>query len=307
MLSSEIRYFLAVANAGSLSAASEQLFVAVSAISRQIQRLEAQVGMPLFDRHARGMVLNEAGEIFAHQVRKSQMDMEYALAEIKGLTAVRRSVIRIACTDGLAFSLLPTLLAEFRQQNPAVQIIVKVSNPQGVAERIRTGECDLALQFSLNPERGVEVAGAWQAPVLLLMHQHHPLAQGEFSLEALSRYPLALPEQFTTVRQLFDLSCQMRGCTLEPVFTCENFSTLFHFLLHTPEAVTICSAFTVAQETRDYALIMRPMGIEQLSHRTLQLQTLSGRKQSAALTLLLAFLQQRLSATENELRQRWLA
>ncbi|VEA68661.1 Cyn operon transcriptional activator [Serratia rubidaea] len=61
MISSEMRFFLAVASCGSLSAASEQLFVAVSAISRKIQRLEAQVGAPLFERHARGMVLTEAG------------------------------------------------------------------------------------------------------------------------------------------------------------------------------------------------------------------------------------------------------
>ena len=158
MLSSEIRYFLAVVNQGSLSAASEQLFVAVSAISRQIQRLEAQVGVPLFERHARGMVLNEAGEIFAHHVRKSQLDMEYALAEIKGLKAVRRTQIRIACTDGMAFSLLPGLLAEFRLANPSVLFAMKVTHSQGVAEAVRAGECDVALQFSLHPERVVNMA-----------------------------------------------------------------------------------------------------------------------------------------------------
>lgn len=175
MLSSEIRYFLAVVQCGSLSAASEQLFVAVSAISRQIQRLETQVGVPLFERHARGMVLNEAGEIFAHHVRKSQLDMEYALAEIKGLKAIRRSLIRIACTDGMAFSLLPGLLAEFRQANPGVLFALNVTHSQGVAACVRAGECDVALQFSLQPERSVEVLGSWPAPVLLAMHLSHPL------------------------------------------------------------------------------------------------------------------------------------
>ena len=184
MLSSEIRYFLAVVNCGSLSAASEQLFVAVSAISRQIQRLEAQVGVPLFERHARGMVLNEAGEIFAHHVRKSQLDMEYALAEIKGLKAVRRTRIRIACTDGMAFSLLPGLLSDFRQANPGVLFALNVTHSQGVAEAVRAGECDVALQFSLHPERSVEVLGSWPAPVLLAMHQSHPLASRQVTLAA---------------------------------------------------------------------------------------------------------------------------
>lgn len=57
MLSSELRYFLAVATTGSLRAASQQLFVAVSAISRQVQRLEERMGVSLFERHARGMIL----------------------------------------------------------------------------------------------------------------------------------------------------------------------------------------------------------------------------------------------------------
>ncbi|MBD9658843.1 MULTISPECIES: LysR family transcriptional regulator [Pantoea] len=306
MLSSEIRYFLAVANTGSLSAASEQLFVAVSAISRQIQRLENQVGVPLFARHARGMVLNEAGEIFAHHVRKNLLDMEYALAEIKGLKAVRRTLIRVACTDGLAFTLLPRLIADFRNDNPGVLFDVKVASTQGVAEALRNGECDVALQFSLHAERGVEVMGSWPAPVLIVMHQTHPLANApQVTLADLSHYPLALPQQNTTVRQLFELASHMNGSLVEPVMTCDTFSMLFQFLLRTPQAVTICSAFTVLQEAETHGLILRSVGIDQLSQRTLQLQTQSGRPRSAALNVFLTFLLQQLDALEEPLRQRW--
>ncbi|MBB3303573.1 MULTISPECIES: LysR family transcriptional regulator [unclassified Enterobacter] len=306
MLSSEIRYFLAVANTGSLSAASEQLYVAVSAISRQIQRLENQVGVPLFARHARGMVLNEAGEIFAHHVRKNLLDMEYALAEIKGLKAVRRTLIRVACTDGLAFTLLPRLIADFRNDNPGVLFDVKVASTQGVAEALRNGECDVALQFSLHAERGVEVMGSWPAPVLIVMHQTHPLATApQVTLADLSHYPLALPQQNTTVRQLFELASHMNGSLVEPVMTCDTFSMLFQFLLRTPQAVTICSAFTVLQEAETHGLILRSVGIDQLSQRTLQLQTQSGRPRSAALNVFLSFLLQQLDALEEPLRQRW--
>ncbi|ERH66902.1 MULTISPECIES: LysR family transcriptional regulator [Pantoea] len=297
MLSTEMRYFLAVADCGSLSAASAQLFVAVSAISRQIQRLEQQLGVTLFARHARGMVLTEAGEIFAHHVRKNLLDMEYALAEIKGLKAVRRTLIRVACTDGLAFTLLPRLIAAFRRDHPGVLFDVRVASAQGVAELLRSGECDVALQFSLHAERAVEVVGSWPAPVLLVMHDSHPLAGvPQVALADLSHYPLALPQQNTTVRQLFELASHMSGHLIEPVLTCDNFSTLFHFLLRTPLAVTICSSFTLAEEAQQQGLVMRAVNIDQLSQRTLQLQTQSGRPRSAALTLFLTFLQQQLSA-----------
>jgi len=302
MISNEIRYFLAVANAGSLSAASEQLFIAVSAISRQIQRLEAQVGVPLFDRHARGMVLNEAGEIFAHHVRKNMLDMEYALAEIKGLKAVRRTLIRLVCTDGLAFTLLPRMIAAFRENNPGILFEIKVASPQGVSELIRNGDCDLALQFSLHAEHGVEILGSWPAPVLLVMHQGHPLASApQVTLSDISHYPLALPQQNTTVRQLFELASHMSGNLIEPVVTCDNFSTLFQFLLHTPLAVTICSAFSVIQEAEAHGLVLRSVGIDQLSQRNLQLQVPSGRPRSAALEVFLAFARQQLNALDESL------
>ena len=65
-----LRYFLAVAQSGSLTEASARLHVAASALSRQIAGLEAQLGSPLFERHPRGMVLTAAGEILAAQGRK---------------------------------------------------------------------------------------------------------------------------------------------------------------------------------------------------------------------------------------------
>jgi DNA-binding transcriptional LysR family regulator len=89
-----------VATTGSLSTASEQLYVAGSAISRQIHKLETRLGVTLFERHSRGMVLTDAGQILANHVRKNMRDMEFAMAEIQGLKAVRKALVRIACTEG---------------------------------------------------------------------------------------------------------------------------------------------------------------------------------------------------------------
>jgi len=289
MLSPEVRYFLAVATTGSLSAASQQLFVAVSAISRQIQRLEAEVGVPLFERHPRGMILNDAGRIFESHVRRSMLAMEQARAEIKGLKAVRRTALRIACPDGLAFSLLPGLCSRFRQLNPAVSFTLTVGSVEEVADILRQGECDVAFQFSLHPERGVEVLGSWPAPVLMVMRKTHPLAEKPIRLQDLSAWPMALPDRATRVRQLFDLSCQMSGTLIEPVLTCNNFSTLYAFLQQNPLAITLCSRFTVLLQPGEKDLALRSLGIDQLTQRTLQIQTVTGRQRSAALNLFLAF------------------
>jgi len=83
---------------------------------------------------------------------------------------------------------------------------------------------------------------------------------------------------------------------IEPVLTCDYFATLYQFLLNTPEAITISSAFTLINATQTQHLVLREMGVDQLSQRTLQLQRVSGRQRNAALSPFLAFLQQRISA-----------
>lgn len=294
MLSSEIRYFLAVADSGSLSAASQQLFVATSAISRQIQRLEQDVGVPLFERHARGMVLTDAGRMFEHRIRQSQREMDSTLSEIKGLTAIRRTAIRIGCTDGLVWHVLPALCSQFRQQYPSVSFHLQVGSPRQLSESLNRGECDLVLQFCLHTERSVQVAGSWPAPVLVVMQASHPLAGENFRLQDLSSYPVALPDQSTTLRQLFDLSCQMSGVFIEPTLTCNNFGSLYHFLTLNPLAVTLCSRFTLLYNPAENPLVVRSLSINTLAQRTLQIHLLPGRQQSEALRLFVGFISEQL-------------
>ncbi|SFT47108.1 DNA-binding transcriptional regulator, LysR family [Kosakonia arachidis] len=304
MLTNELRYFFAVATSGSLSTASEQLFVAGSAISRQIQKLEARLGVTLFERHARGMVLTDAGQILANHVRKSMRDMEFALAEIQGLKAVRKALVRIACTDGMAFDLLPGLLARFRQQHPGVNFDLQVGTALQVAQWIRHNECDVAFQFSLAPERDVEIIAAWPAPVLLLLDAGHPLTQQpSVTLDLLHHYPLVLPEAGTTIRQLFDLSCRMAGTFLEPTFSSNNFSALYEFTRHTAQAITVCSHFSVLWRARLDAMTLKAINNTSLSQRTLQIQAPGSRHRPAAVETFLQMATQMLAGEHSK----WMA
>ncbi|MGM3193435.1 LysR family transcriptional regulator [Dickeya dadantii subsp. dieffenbachiae] len=303
MHNSEIRYFMAVVNAGSISAASQQLFVAVSAISRQIQRLETRLGMPLFERSTRGMVLNDAGHILANHVRRSMADMELAMAEIEGMKSARQTTLRVVCTDGLAFNLLPALLARFREQHPRVNFYLTVGSARQVPELLRNGECDVALKFSLAPEHGVAVLASFPAPALVFMVQDHPLANRDFQLADLNAWPVVLPDQSATIRQLFDLSCRMNNVFIEPVFTCNHFSALYEYVRTTPGAVSVCSHFSILCSARRDGLTMKAVNLDQLSQRTLQLQTEMGKPRTAILESFFAFLKQALQQYDQQCRQ----
>ncbi len=107
------------------------------------------------------------------------------------------------------------------------------------------------------------------------------------------------------MRQLFDLSCRMNGTFVEPTLTCNNFSTLYSFLLNTPQAITICSQFTVMYQAEEQGLVLKSLGSEQLSQRSLQVQTAIGRPPSAALALFLAFAQSELKRQDARIRARY--
>ncbi|KAA9001948.1 LysR family transcriptional regulator [Affinibrenneria salicis] len=281
MHSIEIRYFLTVATTGSLSAASQQLFVAVSAISRQIHRLESRIGVPLFERRARGMALTDAGRILESHIRKSLLDMEQAMAEIQGLEANRPTCIRVGATEGLAFDLLPVLFARFRARHPAVSFLLKTGSSLQISHLVRNGEVDVGLRFVLTPEQGVDVAFALPAPMLLLMAADHPLARRGITLNDLHDYPLALAEPSTTLRQLFDLTCRINGVFLEPALCCNNLSALYSYTLNTPLAIAACSLYSVLYKCRQDAVCLRELNARQLERRALQIHTMSGRQMTA--------------------------
>jgi len=96
-----LRAFASVAEHGSLTRSAASIGVAPSALSRQIAGLEAQLGAPLFERHPRGMVLTEAGEILARHARRAQLDAEHALGEIGALRGLRKLLNEARGEDGL--------------------------------------------------------------------------------------------------------------------------------------------------------------------------------------------------------------
>src|SRR5690606_34892815 len=130
-----LRYFVEVAEAGSLSGASKQLHVAVSAISRQIAGLEQEVGASLFERAPRGMVLSEAGRLLLAHARRTQLESEEVLRQISGLQDAPHDEIRVGASEGPAQGFLPVAMVDFRQQYPRTRFTLDVLTPPEAMQR----------------------------------------------------------------------------------------------------------------------------------------------------------------------------
>ncbi|WP_456695389.1 LysR family transcriptional regulator [Aeromicrobium sp. P5_D10] len=275
-MSDSLRYFLEVARTGSITEASERLHIAGSAISRQIARLEHGAGVRLFDRHPRGMVLTEAGQVLADHARRSLLDEDDVLRQLHIIDQSDRSVIRLACSEGFAQHLLPEEMARFRQRHPGVRFHLDVVDPAVATQLVVDGSRDIAVTFSMAPESGVRVEHSHQEPIVALMAEGHPLSTRDgVSLADLGEHPLALMAEGTTIRTLFDVCCSVEGLTFDPVLV-SNSSTALNGFTQLAGSVTLTgqlSARRLAQE----GLVAVPLTNPELLQRSFQIQTMAKR------------------------------
>ena len=279
LLSLPLRYFLEVARTGSVNQAAQRLHVAASAVSRQLGKLEDSLGVTLFERQARGMALTEAGtRLLAHATAHDAQATDLT-QQLQGLSAQQALRVRVACTEGFAASFMPLVMSAFRQAHPQVQLQLLVDVPQEVSALAQRAEVDLALKYSMAPEKGLQVLHSAIAPVYAVMPVQHPLARRRsVSVADVVRYPLLLGAANTTGRQLFDLSCAVQGLRYVPAVE-SNFSSALLPLLSGHDVV-LASYLTAARWVEAGLLAARPFDEVQLQQRRLQVLAAEGRAPS---------------------------
>lgn len=278
LLEPSLYYFSVVAQAGSLSAATESLGLTVSALSRHIAKLEGDIGVPLFERHARGMVLSHAGRMLLRHAQRTLADAEAVVDEIQGEAKRRARTLTIACTEGFAFDFLPVSLGAFTAQHPDVTLEIEVVSSERANQMLLAGEASIALAFTFKPESGVVVELTQPAPVMALMRDDHPLArQRGVALKDLAHYPVLLQDKGTTNRQLFDIACEVEGIEIVPLVSSRYVAALYRFAQVVPRAIMPSGYVSVANRLESDALVALPFDNPLLTQRRLQVKTLAGR------------------------------
>lgn len=141
-----LRYFLAVADTGSFTRAAEASFVAQSALSQQIARLEAELATPLFTRTNRAVRLTPAGEVLVPLARRILLDVQVARDEIDALEGLRRGRLRLGLIQSEATSIdTVEVMGEFHQRYPGIGLAVSYKTSSSMVSDVVRGELDLAV------------------------------------------------------------------------------------------------------------------------------------------------------------------
>ncbi len=172
-----------VAYRGSFSGAAEALSYTQSAVSQQIAALEAEAGMTLLERHARGVSLTAAGQTLVGHAEGILARLEAAESALSAIAGLRSGRLRMASFPTAGATLMPLAIATFRSSYPDVELTLAEGEPEQIVPRLGAGELDLALLFEFAGEatlkEGMARVELLEDPMYLALPSDHPLASRE--------------------------------------------------------------------------------------------------------------------------------
>jgi DNA-binding transcriptional LysR family regulator len=177
----QLRYLVALADEQHFTRAAEREHIAQPALSQQIRRLEAEVGLALVERTTRRVALTQAGELLVARARRILADVEAARAELEGLAGVHTGRVKVGVMHTMGPVDVSLALATFHERHPGVELTVREEPSEDLAELLRVDALDLAL---LSVTERIESHGLGLHQLLLeelvvVLARDHPLAGRE--------------------------------------------------------------------------------------------------------------------------------
>lgn len=266
----------AVARAGSMRKAAEDMNITASALVRRINRFEEELGTELFERLSSGVRLNPAGELILHHYRATLSDMARVQSQVSDLAGERRGHVSIACSQALLPYFLPQQIARYRADHPGVTFLVNVRDRSQAEQELATYSSDLALVFEPVYLVDFQVIEAIPQAVNVVMRSDHPLAgKSEVRLRDCLDVPHIAPSAKYGVRHLLDFAARRGSRRVAPVVETESFELIRQYVLH--EQVVGFQIPIGLHSFSDPRLVFRPISERDLPPGNLILGQMRGR------------------------------
>lgn len=263
----QLQAFLAIAETGSFQQAARKCGVTQSTISRQIQALEADLGLPLFHRNA-ATTLTLGGERFLPRVRKICQEWRNATEELADLIAGKQPELCIAAIHSICSHYLPPILQQFCRDYPEVQLRVTSLGSDRALKVLKDGMVDLAIvmnnRFLLaSPEMVVQVL--YDEPIEVLMGANHPLTQYELiPWLQLTRYPQVVFKDGYGMQRLVQDRFERLGAILQAGLEVNTLDA-FRGVVRQGDMVALLPQSALVEARNDPTLAVRSLGNENAS------------------------------------------
>ena len=252
----QLKAFLAIAEAKTFTAGARRVNVTQAAISMQIRQLEEEVGLPLFTRTPRRVILTEAGEYLLERARKILREHDSALAEIAEVAGAEYGRLRIGTASAtFAMQQLPVIMQLLKEKFPNSELSVASGTSQRLVDKIMHGETDVAFISLPVDNANISTESLFSDEIVAIAHPKHPLAKEKYiSAATLAGEKLILGERGGNTRRMIDEFFQ--AANVRPNITMElSRQEAVNQMVECGLGVGMAGAKSVAREIRDGKLI----------------------------------------------------
>jgi DNA-binding transcriptional LysR family regulator len=175
-----------------LSKAAEKMRIVQSAVSRQLQLFEAELGSPLFERQGKKLI---GMTTLGLRVMEEVVIINRAKSNIQNMAAdyldSNQGILHIATTHTQAKYFLPVPIQRFREKYPGVKIYMVQSSPEQLIDQLHTRKADIAIcTEKVDQETDLVIENCYEWHHALVVPQQHPLSEGDITLERLASFPI---------------------------------------------------------------------------------------------------------------------
>jgi LysR family transcriptional regulator, transcription activator of glutamate synthase operon len=271
----QLRYFREVAEREHMTRAAESLFVSQSAISRAVTQLEEELGVPLFYRQGRAVILSPYGRLFLEHVVRALNVLETGKRVLEECSSAESGTITLGFLHSLGSEMVPRLIKEYRQNHSEVQFRLVQRSGKMVMQDLVEGAVDLCLSVpGMFDQTGIRWTHLLDEELVVAMSQTHRLAtRRTLRISELSCEQFLALTPGHTLRVLFDKLCSDASFVPGIVFEAMDIGTLrgmtavglgISLLPHAPARVSGIVEIKLSQ-----ARPSRPLGIGWVDERYL--------------------------------------
>lgn len=221
----QIRYVVAMADTGSISAAARSLDVTQPTLSSSLRELEQSLGVSLFVRsRGRPLTMTAEGRALLPEIRRLAAHAGDVAQRARGLAAAGTGTVRIGSLVTVAPVVVPPLIREFRAQRPDAAVAVSTADQRELLAGLATGDLHMALTYDLDIDEGVHfVPIATVAPKVLLASTHPLAGRRSVPLSALAGDPFVLLD-LPVSADYFQAVFLAAGVSMRPAMRCSDLS-----------------------------------------------------------------------------------
>jgi LysR family nitrogen assimilation transcriptional regulator len=257
----QLRYFVAIVDLGSLSAAARSLRIAQPALSQQVRKLESELGVSLLERSVRGVVVTEAGRVLYRNAQAVLRQVEQARAQVRSSGATPSGMVSVGFPTTVAATLALPIFMEARRRYPKITLRITESLSGHLAEEVASGKLDMAFLYGSVVMQGMLVEALFEEELFLVMRAGFRKGhRRRADLGQLASQGMLLPSRAHGLRHAAEQIARDAGAELRVIAEIDSLPVL-KGAVELGAGITILPWSAVSREVEERRLMAMPLAV----------------------------------------------